>query len=89
MVWGVRFERVNPGGQDLDLDGFATQVLGAATTTNGTNGFTVVTTIALTKAQMDALESGDPFRCEVERVTTNVGDTMTDIAEVLWVHGRR
>ncbi len=84
VTWGLEFERVAPGGQDIDSDGFAAQRTGTSTT-NGTSGISTRTTITLTQAQADAIAAGDPFRLRLERVTGDVGDDMAGDAQVLRV----
>ena len=58
VTWGVEFERVAPGGQDIDSDSFATQQTGTSTT-NGTTGVVTRTTISLTQTQADSIEAGE------------------------------
>lgn len=88
VAWGVEFERIAPGGQDIDSDGFAAQQTGTSTT-NATNGVVTRTSITLTQAQADAIEAGDAFRLRIERVTGDGGDTMVNDAQVLRIVGRQ
>jgi len=84
VTWGVEFERVIPGGQDIDSDGFAAQKT-ATGTANGTSGVVTRTTITLTQAEADAIVAGDSHRLRLERVTADGGDTMIGDAQVLSV----
>lgn len=88
VTWGVEFERIAPGGQDIDTDGFAAQQTGTSTT-NGTSGIVTRTSIVLTQAQADSIAAGDPFRLRVQRVVGDVGDDLVGDAQILRVIGRQ
>lgn len=88
VTWGVEFERIAPGGQDIDSDGFAAQQTGTSTT-NATSGIVTRTSISLTQAQADAIAAGDAFRLRVQRVVGDGGDTMVGDAQILRVIGRQ
>lgn len=88
VVWGVEFERLNAGGQDIDSDGFATQQTGTDTT-NGTSGIITRTSIALTQAQADLIAAGEAFRLRVQRVAVSGSDTMVGDAQLLRVSVRQ
>ena len=85
--WDVAFERITPGGQDIDSDGFAA-VQSGSSTTSGTSGIVTRTSIAFTQAQADAMTAGDAFRVSVTR-DTGVGSNMTGDAQVLRVSVRQ
>ncbi len=87
-MWGLEAETITPGGQDIDVDGFATQQTGTSTT-NGTSGIVTRTSITLTQAQFDAITAGDAFRLRVQRVAGAGGDTMVGDAQVLRIVGRQ
>lgn len=81
VIWGIGLER--GVGQDIDSDGFASNVT-AAGAANGTSGIQTTTSIALTKgAQMDSVVAGDRFRLRLQRIANDGGDTMTGDAELL------
>lgn len=88
VTWGVSVERLAPGGQDIDSDGFAAQQTGTSTT-NATSGVITRTTITLTQAQADLIEAGDRYRIEIERVVGDGGDTMIGDAQIVGVTGRQ
>lgn len=67
VTWGVEVERLAPGGQDLDSNGFASIVNASATTTSGTSGVLSRTTWTLTQAQADGITAGDGFRVRLTR----------------------
>lgn len=84
VVWEVGIERRHASGDDLDSDTFATNQF-AQTTTSGTSGVTVTTSIPFTSgAQMDSLAAGDPFRLRLVRDAngTNGTDSMAGDAQV-------
>jgi len=84
VVWGGEFERITPGGQDIDSDGFAAQRT-TTSTTNGTSGIVTRTTIVFTQAQADAVAANDLYRLRIQRVAADGGDTMTGDAQLLRV----
>jgi len=84
VTWGVEFERAAPGGQDINVDGFAARQT-VTSTTNGTSGVITRTTITLTQAQADAIEAGDAYRLRLERVTNDIDDNMVGDAQVMRV----
>lgn len=73
---------------DLDVDSFHTAKT-VTTTTSGTDGGTVTSTITFTQAEADGLAAGDPFRLKVVRDADDAGDTMTADAQLLSVHVRQ
>lgn len=85
--WDAEFERIAPGGQDIDSNGFAA-AQSASSTTNGTSGIVTRTSIAFTQAQADAIEAGDAFRLRLTR-DTGVGSNLTNDAQVLRVSVRQ
>lgn len=84
VTWGVAFERNAPGGNDIDSDSFDTQQTGTSTT-NATSGVITRTTITLTQAEADGIESLDDYRLKLERVVSDGGDDMTGDAQVIRV----
>ncbi len=88
VTWGVSIERMAAGGTDIDADSFATEQTGTLTT-NATSGVVNRTTIAFTQVQADNIVAGDSFRLRARRLTGDVGDTMTNDAEILRVIGRQ
>lgn len=84
VTWGVEVERNAPGGTDIDSPSFAAQQTGTSTT-NGTSGVITRTTITLTQAQADGVESLDLYRLRLQRVTSDGGDDMVGDAEILYV----
>lgn len=87
VTWGIEIERNAPGGNDIDSDSFAVQQTGTSTT-NGTSGVITRTTITLTQAEADAIEALDSYRMRLQRVVGDVGDDMSDDAQIIRVVGR-
>jgi len=85
VKWNVEWERIAPGGQDLDVDGFAAAKT-VTTTTSATNGVTVSSTISFTQAEADGIDTGDAFRLRVTRDADDGGDTLIGDAQVLAVY---
>jgi hypothetical protein len=83
VKWNVSWERLHTG-QDLDTGGGAADQT-ATTTTSGTDGQTVVTTIAFTQAQADSIAAGERFQLQVTRDANAAGDTMAADAQVVGV----
>ena len=79
-VWGGQFERLAPGGQDYDADGFAAQQT-ATSTTNATSGIPNRTSLLFTNAQADLIAAGDRYRFRVQYVATDPGRTMVGDAQ--------
>ena len=84
VMWTAAFERIAPGGQDIDSDGFAT-IQKATSTTNGTSGIVTRTSITFTQAQADAIAAGDAFRLRVTRDANDGADTLVGDAQLLRV----
>lgn len=84
VVWGVQWERLNAGGPDVDVDGFAAARF-ATDTTSGTSGVITRSSITFTQAQADAIAAGDSFRLLLFRDATDVGDTLLGDAQMLRV----
>lgn len=81
VKWGVSVERHDTG-NDLDSDSLATEQTGT-TTTSGTSGAPVVTTItASSGANMDSAVAGDMVRLKVARKAADGADTMAGDAEL-------
>lgn len=81
--WGVQFERMNT---DLDSDSFDTATE-AHSTTNGTAGIPITTTLTCTS--IDSIAAGEFFRIKVYRdVSDTTNDTMTGDAELIAVEIR-
>lgn len=75
-IMETQFERVGDGSQDVDSDGFATAVAGAATAVAGTDGHVDIVAIAHTDgAQIDSIAVGEKFRLKVRRDANNASDT--------------
>lgn len=86
VIWRTSFERIGDGQQDIDSDGFATAVTWAAATCSATSGNVVIDSQAHTNgAQIDSAAVGEYCRLKVERLGSNVSDTMTGDAELLAV----
>lgn len=84
VVWGVEFEQVTDGGHDIDADNFAPQKT-ATGTTDVVAGVLARTVISLSNAEADTILAGDGFRLRLQRVATDVGDTLVGDAHVLRV----
>jgi len=78
--WTASFERLAPGGQDLDSPGFGTAQSGS-TTVNTSSGVMARVTINFTKAQLPSgFAAGDMFRLRIQR-NTSVGSDHTADAQ--------
>jgi hypothetical protein len=84
--WSVSLERLAPGGQDLDSDGFGTAQTGS-TTVDATSGEFVRVPVVFTLAQLPSgLAAGDMLRIRVQR-NTAVGSNHANDAELVGVFG--
>lgn len=83
VEWEVSFERVAPGGQDIDADGFAAAKT-VVDTTDPTSGVVTRSTITFTNAEADSVTPGDDFRLRIVRDTA-VGGNMVGDAQILAV----
>jgi hypothetical protein len=81
--WGIQWERMAPGGLDLDGNGFAAAQF-ATDPTNGTSGVITRSQITFTNAQADAIAAGDSFRLLLFR-DTSVADNMVGDAQMVRV----
>jgi hypothetical protein len=83
VVWGAAIERHQASTDDLDSDSFATEQT-ATTTTAGTSGQIVTTSITFTSgAVMDSLAASESFRLKVARKAADGSDTMAGDSEIL------
>jgi hypothetical protein len=82
--WNVSWERLVPGGQDLDSDNFGTAQTGS-NTINATSGVMTRVAVTFTQAQLPAgFAAGDMFRLRVQR-NNSVGSNHTGDAELVGV----
>jgi hypothetical protein len=82
--WSVSWERLTPGGQDLDSDNFGTAQTGS-NTISGTSGVMTRVAVTFTQAQLPAsFAAGDMFRLRVQR-NNSVGSNHTGDAELVGV----
>lgn len=81
--WGITFERIASGGDDMDADSFATEQIITAATVNAASGVVTKTSVTCTAGATgtDSVAAGDDFRLRVRRDVAN--DTATGDAE-LW-----
>lgn len=85
VIWGVQFERIGEGQQDIDSDGFASAQTVTATAP-GTSGNVDIASVAFTDgAQIDSIAVGEAFRLKVYRDADAGGDTMSGDAELVAV----
>lgn len=85
VVWGVQFERIGEGQQDIDADSFATAATVTATAP-GTSGNVDIASVAFSNGTaIDSIAVGELFRIKVYRDADNAADTMTGDAELLYV----
>lgn len=82
--WGVSFERLASGLQDIDVDGFAA-VRVTTSPASGTSGVITRSSITFTQAQADSIAAGEAFRLRLIREASNAGDTVVGDAQVLRV----
>lgn len=88
VIWGVQFERIGEGSQDIDSDGFASAKTVTATA-SGTSGNVDIASVAFTNgAEIDSIAVGEVFRLKVYRDADAGGDTMSGDAELLAVELR-
>jgi hypothetical protein len=81
--WSVAFERLEPGGPNVDSDNFGGNELVNATT--AVNGEINAAIIPFTNVEADAIKPGNAFRIRVRRMGGAPGDTMTGDAQVMRV----
>jgi hypothetical protein len=82
--WSVSWERLAPGGQDLDSDNWGTAQTGS-NTINATSGVMTRVAVTFTQAQLPtSFAAGDMFRLRVVR-NTSVGSNHTGDAELVGV----
>lgn len=85
--WLIAIERIGAAQQDVDSDGFASDVTVTATTVPGTSGHVSITSGAFSSgAAMDSLAAGESFRLRVTRDVAN--DTAAGDAELYAVEVR-
>ncbi|MDP6971527.1 MAG: hypothetical protein QF921_08460 [Pseudomonadales bacterium] len=84
VVWKGSFER---GNTDMDSDSFDTgNEQTTTTTTSGTAGIRVTSTISFSNSQIDGITGTNQiFRFQLQRDTGAAGDTLTGDAEVYGV----
>ena len=80
VPWGVRFARILEDVDNLDTDSYASQKT-VTTTVGGTSGLIKKSTITFTQAEADSIAAGNPFKLELQRVSS--GDTMAANAQFL------
>lgn len=85
VVWRVAFDRMNT---DIDTDGFDT-AKSVTTTTSGTSGIPVTSSISFTPTEMDNLAVNERFRFYVERNAIAAGDNMSGDAQLIGVQLRQ
>lgn len=82
--WGVAFERIGDGQQDIDSNGWAATKTVVNTTVPGTCGHVDIVSIDFSDgAEIDSIAVGEGFRLGVYRVA--VDDTAVGDAELLFV----
>jgi hypothetical protein len=81
--WGVTFERIASGGDDMDADSFATEQLISSTTVPASSGVVTMTSVTCVAGATgtDSVAAGDDFRIRIRRDVAN--DTAAGDAE-LW-----
>ncbi len=87
VKWDAAWEEGDPNNNDLDADNFGTAST-VTTTTNGTSGKVVKSTITITHANMGSPAAGDPFRLRIRRLAADAADTMTGDTQLLECHGK-
>jgi len=85
VIWDVAVERMTDGALDLDSTGFDTAKATSATTTSGTAGIVVTSSLTLTQAEADDVTAGDLVILRLRRDIDAAGDTMAADANVLAV----
>lgn len=86
-VWGTAFERLAPGEQSMDTDGFAAEKTVAVNVpTTGT--LTAVALVQHSGAEVGGVTGGDPFRVRVARKAADAADTASGDLELIAVELR-
>ncbi len=81
--WALAFERLEPGGPNVDSDNFGdNEVINSTTAVNGEIN---VALISFTNAEADAIKPGNAFRIRVRRMGGAAGDTMLGAAQAMRV----
>lgn len=80
VVWSVQFENHT---HDLDSDSYDISLSGVSAA-QGTSG--ILSTISLNCTAVDSLSQGDSFRFKVTRSGAAALDTLTDNAQLMYVH---
>jgi len=88
VKWRISVERMEIDVFDVDTNSFGTAI-SAVSTTNGTNGVLNRTIITLTNPEADSPVAGDPIRLKIERMATDVADTMVGDAQLFRVTVRQ
>jgi len=87
VVWCAQFERIGIGNQSIGSDGFASEKSAVVSVYSIEASYVKQATLTFTDgAEMDSLESGEPFRLKVYRDANHVSDTATGDAELVAVH---
>ena len=84
--WGISFERIGDGQQDIDSDGFASEVLTGQFLVSSTSGHVMIANTTLTNAECDGITIGEKFRLRIRRDVTN--DTAAGDLELLGIELR-
>jgi hypothetical protein len=82
--WGVNWERLAPGGDDIDSVNWGTEeyVDDAARSPSGS---IIKTEFTFTQAEADGIDSSDAFRLSVSRIGGHANDTMSGDAQLIRV----
>lgn len=87
VVWCAQFERIGIGEQSIESDDFASEKSAVVSVYSIVASRVKQATLTFTDgAEMDSLESGEPFRIRVYRDADNAYDTATGDAELVAVH---
>lgn len=87
VVWCAQFERIGIGEQSIGSDGFASEKSAVVSVYAIAASRVKQATLTFTDgAEMDSLESGEPFRLKVYRDANHARDTATGDAELVAVH---
>ena len=88
VIWTAAVERQDDGGQDIDIDSFATGVDSSPATTPATSGVLKYTTINLSNSQIDGLLKNERFRLSISRRASDANDTLAGDAGLVGVYVR-
>lgn len=83
VVWGLAFERIGDGQQDLDTDGFAAEQIASGTVPGTAGHVDILPAVFTDGAQVDSIAVGEMFRIYIKRMANHSHDDSTGDAELI------